>query len=522
MDNISKTTDVSRFPEIDYSLPPMDKIFIDSVECQREEMKNSNNAKKANTKMRFYIPASKRAIDPSELFFQLNVAARTSGDAELGDADKESIRLADGGVHSLFREMIIRDGRGNIVEKIENYNLVTKILQDTMLTKEVKNNLLNVEGVYSDYDLRNSVHTKTTLTGDTIALTAANNRLTGVNTTFLTEVLPGDVVYFNGGSFTVVTVDSATQLTVQDVDADSAATAIVARRDYIEGIRTVDSPYKKHHHDRLFEEKGAVYCFQPYASGFLSQQKYLHLDHFGGLEFEFTLDSNAIIFDDTNTGNTANIFVKQGYVHYTALELSPIVEASLAKAYMRGLSMSYPVFHIVSRTQNAGREINQEYQESLAILKMVKVVSRESGFDTSANPSFAFEDLTAADRLYFEINKQRFTEYGNDEILPQVVYMNNRIGKNLMGDYKHATLSYNDFKDGSKGALIFNTQNYKDGNYTGVNTNRATLRLKISGGSATVGALQPRLNSVARQIDVIFMHEQYLMLKDGEPVVVRS
>ena len=92
MDTISKTTDVSRFPEIDYSLPPMDKIFIDSVSYFREEMKNSNNAKKANTKMRFFIPAQQRAIDPSELYFQLSVAARTVGDAELGEADKQAIR----------------------------------------------------------------------------------------------------------------------------------------------------------------------------------------------------------------------------------------------------------------------------------------------------------------------------------------------------------------------------------------------------------------------------------------------
>lgn len=515
MDSIDKTTDVSRYPEIDYSLEKMDRIFLDSVAYQREEMKNSNNSKKQNTKMRFFIPAQQRAIDPSELFFQLRVAARTSVDGDLNATDQKEIRLASGGVHSLFREMIIRDGRGNLIEKISEYNLITKVLQDTLLTKEVKNNLLNVEGVYSDYDLYNSVHTRVPIPGAgaiTIALTAANNTVTGVNTTFLGNVFPGDKLYFNDVEYTVVSVTTNTSLVVNNIVADAAASPIVPRRDYIEGVRQVESEYKLNHHNSLFTADGATFCFQPYASGFLSQNKYLHLDHYGGLEFEFTLDSNAIIFDDTNPNNTANIYVKEGYVHYTALEFSPIVEAALAKAYMRGLSMSFPVYHTVSRTSNPSTSINEEYQESLAILKMVKIVSRPTGFDTSASPSFFFEDLTTASRIYWEINKQRFTEYGNDNILPEVVFMNNRIGKNLLGDYKHATLSFGEFKRGGKGTLIFNTQNYKDGNYTGVNTNRATMRLKI----------EQTLPNNGRQIDVLFMHEQYLMLKDGEPLTVRS
>eukprot|EP00466_Bigelowiella_natans_P012658 jgi/Bigna1/128373/aug1.6_g3081 len=554
MDAISETTDVSRFPEIDYSLPPMDKIFIDSVSHFREEMKNSNNAKKANTKMRFFVPAQQRAVDPSELHFQLNVAARTAGDADLPAVDQLRLRLAEGGVHSLFREMIIRDGRGNIIEKINNYDLVTKILQDTLLTKEVKNNLLNVEGVHDDQGLFNTVHSKFDITGNTLELKApvaqvvadtlpagaadfpaANaapvaavttpaspSRVLGVGTQFLTELRPGSVVKFNGNSYTVAHVVSDTEfVSATNIAADVAAANIVAGRDFVEGLLETESRYKKFHHDGLFTADGAVHCFQPCCSGFSSQNKYLHLDHCGGLEFEFTLDSNAMIFDDANAAGNANIFIKQGYVHHTALEFSPVVEAALAKAYVRGLSMSFPVYHVVSGTQNASTSVSQEYQESLAILEMVKIVSRPTGFDANAGASFFFEDLTSAKRIYWEINKQRFTECGNDDILPQVVFVNNRIGKNLLGDYKHATISYGEFKEAGKSALIFNAQNYKEGNYTGVNTNRATMRLKIEGGDG-VGSLQPGIANQGRQIDVLMMHEQYIMLKDGESVTVRS
>lgn len=515
MDNLDTTTDVKRFPEIDYSLPPMDKIFIDSVSYYREEMKNSNNAKKANTKMRFYIPAQQRAIDPAELYFQLNVACRTAADANLPQVDQNRVRLADGGVHSLFRELIIRDGRGNIIEKILNYNLVSKVLQDTLLSKEVKNNLLNVEGVYSALDLKTTKHTKQALTGNTIQLVAAGAakaHLVGVGTSFSTQLASGSRVSFNGNTYVISSVDTDTKAFVVGNLNNVNAVAIDAKRDFVEGLVQVDSDYKLNHHDDMMTADGAVFCFQPYCSGFLSQNKYLHLDQLGGLEFEFTLDSNNMIWDNTNTNNNANVFVRKGYCHYTALEFSPVVESALTKGYMRGLAMSFPVYHSVSRTANASTSINEEYQESLSILKMVKVISRPTTHENNDTPSFQFEDLTQASQIYWEINKQRFTEYGNDEVLPQVVYMNNRLAKNLLGDYKHSTLSYGDFKRGGKGALIFNTQNYKEGNFTGVNTNRATMRLKCSN----------TLNNQARQIDILFLHEQYVMLKDGEPLNVRS
>ena len=530
MDNLDTTTDVKRFPEIDYSLPPMDKIFIDSVSYYREEMKNSNNAKKANTKMRFYIPAQKRAVDPSELYFQLNVAARTSADAALAAPVQEALRLANGGVHSLFRELIIRDGKGNIIEKILNYNLVAKILQDTLLTKEVKNNLLNVEGLYKNnslykmsYESKFALQKTVSGVGNAahfkIQFTAANNVITGTNTTFTKDLQPGSILTVNNVSYTIESVTNDLAAVAVNVAGDVAARDIAAT-DYVSGLHLVRTDYHLNHHTPLMSSAGAVYCFQPYVSGFLSQNKYLHLDQLGGLEFEFTLDSNNMIFDNTNTTGAANVFIKKGYVHYSALEFSPIVEASLAKAYMRGLAMSFPVYHVVSRTSNASTSINEEYQESLAILKMVKIVSRPATFETATEKSFAFEDLTAANQIYWEINKQRFTEYGNDEILPEVVYMNNRLGKNLMGDYKHSTMSYGEFKRAGMGSLIFNVQNYKDGNFTGVNTNRSTMRLKVAGGVAN--SPQPGLTQQARQVDCLFLHEQYVLLKDGEPLVVKS
>jgi len=60
----------------------------------------------------------------------------------------------------------------------------------------------------------------------------------------------------------IVTDD--THLVVNNIAEDIVATPIDTRRDY-------------------FEADGAVYCFQPHCSGFLSQNKYLHLDHYGGI-----------------------------------------------------------------------------------------------------------------------------------------------------------------------------------------------------------------------------------------------
>eukprot|EP00466_Bigelowiella_natans_P003116 jgi/Bigna1/131131/aug1.13_g5839 len=518
-------------------------------------MKNSNNAKKANAKMRFFIPAQQRAVDPSELCFQLNVAARTAGDADLPAVDQSRLRLAEGGVHSLFGEMIIRDGGGNVIEKIDNCDLIAEILQDTLSTKEVKNNLLNVEGVCDDQGLFNTVHGKFNVNGNTLELkapvaqvvanalpagqadcnAAANaaavvavttpaspSRALGVGTQFLTQLRPGSVVKFDGNGHTVACVVSDAEFaSATDIAADVAAANIVVGRDFVEGLLETESRCKKFHHDGLFTPDGAVHCFQPCCSGFSSQNKCLHLDHHGGLEFEFTLDSNAVIFDDTDTNNNANIFIKKGHVHCTALEFSPVVEAALAKAHMRGLSVSFPVHHVVSRTQNPSTSVSQEHQESLAILKMVKIVGRPTGFDTNTGASFFFEDPTSAKRIHWEINKQRFTECGNDDISPQVVFMNDRIGKNLLGDCKHATISHGEFKEAGKSASIFNTQNCKEGNHTGVNTNRATMRLKIEGGDG-VGSSQPGIVNQGRQIDVSMMHEQHIVLKDGDSLTVRS
>eukprot|EP00466_Bigelowiella_natans_P019477 jgi/Bigna1/144374/aug1.87_g19082 len=518
-------------------------------------MKSGNNAKKANTKMRFFIPAQQRAVDPSELHFQLNVAARTAGDADLPAVDQLRLRLAEGGVHSLFREMIIRDGRGDIIEKIDNHNLIAKILQDALLTKEVENDLLNVEGVHNDQGSFNTVHGKFDVAGNTLELkapvaqVAANalpagqadhgaanaaapvaavitpaspSRALGVGTQFSTQLRPGSVVKFDGNGHTVACVVSDAEfVSAAPIGADAADADIVAGRDFVEGSLETESRCKKFHHDGLFAPDGAVHCFQPHCSGFLSQNKCLHLDHHGGSEFEFASDGNAVIFDNADAAGDADIFIKQGHVHHTALEFSPVVEAALAKACMRGSSMSFPVHRAVSGTQNASTSVSQEHQESLAILEMVKIVSRPTGFDANTGASFFFEDLTSAERIHWEINKQRFTECGNDDVLPQVVFMNNRIGENLLGDHKHAAISHGEFKEAGESALIFNTQNCKEGNCAGVDTNRATMRLEIEGGDGA-GASQPGIDDAGRQIDVLMMHEQCIMLKDGESMTVRS
>ena len=301
----------------------------------------------------------------------------------------------------------------------------------------------------------------------------------------------------------------------------------------------------------------ATFVFQLLGSGLMTSTKHLPLNITKGLQFEFTIDTNArsLIHDKEaahvstveevkkfgsvvipkEPTNAPSIEITQADVLYTAVTLTPVMQTALESQYLRrGLNYMCPVFHVDRRNVEDATTINIDYYNSFAMLNRIYYFA----FDQQKLSSYLYDSFQPIQlnptRNFLEYNRIYMPHWGNDTDLSNIDHFNeSRRGINVLGDRKLCLNTWGEFN--SKGRLIDfdNTQMADAGMVTslhkckeyfvqtletepsafmtGVDTNNGTIRLRLE-----------TANTSQKQIVTIFMALKLITFMDGAPPEVHE
>lgn len=548
LQSIQVNENLSKYPQTHYGIPKSDNDFAASRDSLRDRERGitTNSFVTENQKVTLIIPPQQRNLVPDETIirFKFKVANWLP-----------QFRMG-GSIQRFIRTMIIRDGRGTVLEQIHDYNQIAQRLIDVHIPERVQENLMQVEGIYPSYKTYESQipqYFKGPSTGSTTAA-LINNGVQPVpsineelNRPWTGEVQIGDTIVLLDKSPIGIDSEQISSKTFNSVVPTGTFTIDPSQgdADIMVWPRRLFTPYYRDISSKLLAKDGAnlpieevTLTFQPTASGLLTSSKHIPLWVTKGLQIEMTLDTNQVIFEapqrDTSLPNQGfpAIQITQADVLYTAVTLTPVMQSALESQYhRRGLNLLVPVFHIDIRNVGTTTTIQEDYYNSFAMLNRIYQCCRDqSNIDDQAQDSLKLIRLNPT-RRYMEYNRIYMPHWGNDnDLAPIDHYLEARKGINLLGDKKLELISFADFNSNgydrdaypstvrdqqgyqtTKEIFVTNLETEPSGFLTGVDTNNGTIRLRIETAS-----------TVGKNLQVIFMAFKMITFQDGSPPLVQE
>ncbi len=543
LQSIQVNENLSKYPQTHYGIPKSDNDFAAARDSLRDRERGitTNSFVTENQKITLIIPPQQRNIVPDETIIRLKVKVNNMDDtSKIG-----------GSIQRAIRTLVIRDGRGTVLEQIHDYNLIAQRLIDVHIPERVQNNVMQTEGIYSKYTNITQrswprlirVEAKGDVKGNFSTLennnTSVDTKLR-LNQSWTSDALPGDIVQMipdgaAGEQQTRLVRKSNNNHTI-GLDANWAT---LSPNDLAAGglwhvPRDEATPYFRHVKMKWLTNKEVVFAFQLIGSGLLTSSKHIPLWVTKGLQIEMTLDTNNIIFESLLTPAIA---VTQADVLYTAVTLTPVMQSALESQYhRRGLNLLVPVFHVDLRNVGRTNTIQEDYYNSFAMLNRIYQGTRDQNKIT-AYPYDSFNNIRLAPtRRYIEYNRIYMPHWGNDnDLLPIDHYLESRKGINLLGDKKLELISFSQFQ-GVNPATLIDYEKYMSGStststmekckeifvnnletepsgfLTGVDTNNGTIRLR----------LETEDDQTVKQIYMIFMAFKMITFQDGSPPLVQE
>lgn len=540
LQSIKVNENLSKYPQTHYGIPKSDNDFAVARDSLRERSRGitSNSYVTENQKIVLNIPPQQRNLVPDETIIRLEMKT---------NAWKPNWKIG-GSIQRAIKTLTIRDGRGTVLEQINDYNKIAEILIQTHVPDRVQNTLMQTEGIYDSYKLYAGGDPTHGYVGGISVKVGSDNVLEDVLTDFnnqnnfqpfTSEMQKGDmitVIDIQGNTSDIVEVKEVKHDTVEIHSSDATVNS-----DNKTNIRLLHTPrkefsdYYRHIGQPLLDSKAVVFTFNPLASGILSSSKHIPLWVTKGLQIEITLDSNATIFHAAHIDtDKPEIQIHQADVLYTAVTLTPVMQSALESQYhRRGLNLLVPVFHIDRRKITSGNQtIQEDYYNSFAMLNRVyQACQKHSDVDASDKDSFRFRPLKPT-RRFLEYNRIYMPHWGNDNDLSAIDHFNeSRKGINLLGDRNKELITFGQFtSDGpqdtyrgtseatrggiSKCKEIFvnNLETEPSGFLTGVDTNNGTIRLRIETANTTYD----------KDLQVLFMAFKMITFQDGAPPLVQE
>jgi hypothetical protein len=142
---------INRLKELHFYVPKSD----DGVYLHRQSKRVSDSERRSGRNfaytggqsITFNIPKQNRSISPVDIFFDFRCAL---------SAVSTSVSLGrNGSIQNVIRRLRVRDGHGQILEDIDNYNVAYNMHMQTSVDVEYANSVLKAEG----YDVSNPAHT---------------------------------------------------------------------------------------------------------------------------------------------------------------------------------------------------------------------------------------------------------------------------------------------------------------------------------------------------------------------------
>lgn len=393
LQSIQVNENLSKYPQTHYGIPKSDNDFAAARDSLRDRARsiNTNNYVSQNEKITLIIPPQQRNLVPDETLIRLEVGV--SGDYNL------SPYSINGSIQRAIERITIRDGRGTVLETINNYNVIAETLMQAHIPERAQKNILQAEGVYpseTTYALSGEDNRKvitfrsavsqanikptsddpdvgTTEEFQNVALTPTlfpehnrtfngtytkltdqsnvsandnNNRpyseICKVGDTILINVVTGiaPVITETFYVYVVEVVDDGVILSENILSklVRNAAAGAVGRLNWLQICpRNTFSDYYRNISQRWRKNQTATFTFNPIASGILTSSKHIPLWVTKGLQIELTLAGNNTIFNTKNTTftNPPQIKVTDADVFYTAVTLTPVMQSALESQYHR-------------------------------------------------------------------------------------------------------------------------------------------------------------------------------------------
>jgi len=541
LQSIQVNENLSKYPQTHYGIPKSDNDFAAARDSLRDRERGitTNSFVTENQKITLIIPPQQRNIVPDETIIRFKVKTNNMvDDTKIG-----------GSIQRAIRTLVIRDGRGTVLEQIHDYNLIAQRLIDVHVPERVQHNVMQTEGIYPTYD--NVVQRKPVRvtyidgagqvdgSGTQLTNSNTNNPDAQVNLSYTSDMLPGDVAILipdaaAGDQQSRQVVGKATNTAVSVDAAWTTAPNTITQGSMIIAPRPEISDYFRHVKEPFLDSKEVTFAFQLIGSGLMTSSKHIPLWVTKGLQIEMTLDTNNVIYESLS--GTPEIQVTQADVLYTAVTLTPVMQSALESQYhRRGLNLLVPVFHVDLRNVGTGGVIQEDYYNSFAMLNRIYQGTRDQTKITSFNWDSFNNVRLAPTRRYIEYNRIYMPHWGNDnDLLPIDHYLESRKGINLLGDKKLELISFGQFSSSGvpghedpngylnntasptlekcKEIFVNNLETEPSGFLTGVDTNNGTIRLRIETADTTT----------QKQIYMIFMAFKMITFQDGSPPLVQE
>lgn len=392
METDKTMVNVSLPSEMIYAAPTSRRAMISRRENVFKNCDGTSSGITPNSVITFTIPPTNTLIVPQETYFTLRV--RTLPDATPTSA-------LQGNVQRILQRVRIMNTNGEILEDITNYNLLNEIIQDAHFNEDHQYDYLQPEGVYQKYGgtitaatLENGYSyddfVRIEIPFDAAAATLTAGVLTpgvGVFNTGLVSL--GDIVSVrgtaitHGGVGTVVDVAAGT-ITLSNIAA--AQNMVAANFRSIVLLKPKSTYFQDQVQLRMNTGSGKLFSFQLRGSGIMMMDKYLPMQHIGGLRIEFTLENQATALVGPGA---PNYVVNDPRIYYTLLTPSDQLAATLSKAARSGkMNFTYNTFDNRQYTIDSP-SIAVELTKPLFRVNNVFMVKRASGIVSSvADNSF--------------------------------------------------------------------------------------------------------------------------------------
>lgn len=132
VNELQVNTDFNHIPQIQYTLHQSDgKLMRDNTISRVQALQMSE--KKNGQKIRFRIPKQDRYLDLQSVFFSF--VMKTTNNNAVPEV-----------VSQYFSEVVIKDSNGTIIERIESYRLLNKLIRNASMTYEFINANYPAEG----------------------------------------------------------------------------------------------------------------------------------------------------------------------------------------------------------------------------------------------------------------------------------------------------------------------------------------------------------------------------------------
>lgn len=396
--SIQVNENLSKYPQTHYGIPKSDVDFASARDSLRDRQTGitSNSFIGQNQKIFLNIPNQQRNLVPDETVFRLTTKA----------VNFKPLHNIGGTIQRAIREVIIRDGRGQVLERHNDFNLITQILIDAHIPKRVQDNVMQPEGIYASYftyetnerpvmafygNAPNNDHRFLTDSGVLNTVEQTTDAFTG-------QFVTGDRLLFikqiehekNNGSGTLEAKFTMPVVRVREVFASMSQNnqTIFYNRDggafelgdnynseigvagnpaaipndlkfegkendvLLQFPRTYFTPYWKHVARKWLQEKEVVFNFQLLCSGIFTTSKHWPLWVSKGLQVEITLDSNNIIWHDRTSKETS---IDSGV--FQELSTPPQLQVTRADVLYTAVTLT-PVMQAALESQYARRGLN--------------------------------------------------------------------------------------------------------------------------------------------------------------------